>query len=203
VSTLIDNSKRTRWAERFVQHTEFVSHYVHLLRDPRALVRRWLTTYTTNDAIRRQRIRLARTAPRLVCVSIRGDDADVYRYKWLVANRRITRFVERFPGRATLITYRDLVVNTRSTLHALMPRLGLEFQPSQLDYGDAAMAGTRKRRYAEMAKESRIELDTRWRDYLSSSQIRAIESDPAVVDYLRSLGVEMVESGLTMRKTTS
>ena len=199
VWTLIDNSKRTVWAVQFVGHREFESQYIHLVRDPRALVRRWLVTYRSGAARRRQRIRLMREAPRFTGVALMGEDADVYRYKWLTSNRRITRFLQRLPARTSIVTYRDLVLETRSTLESLMTRLRLEFEPAQLGYGNAFMTGTRKRRYTSFARESLIELDTRWQHDLSPVQIRAIEDDSAIRRYLGALQIEMTETGLTKR----
>ena len=62
------------------------------------------------------------------------------------------------------------------------------------------MTGTRKPQYTSFARESRIELDTRWQQDLSPIQIRAIEGDSAIRRYLGSLQIEMMEDGLTKRR---
>src|SRR5262245_3472783 len=46
-SLIVDNSKKTFWAERFLAHPGFRKKILHLIRDPRALVRRWDLMYTT------------------------------------------------------------------------------------------------------------------------------------------------------------
>lgn len=197
ISTLIDNSKKPWWAEKFKTNESFRSTYVHLVRDPRALVRRWLRSYTTARTRRQQRIRLARARPRLLGTSLCGDDVDVYLHKWLVANEEITRFIDRAGQSANLITYHDLVVNTSSSLAALMKVLGLTFDEQQLRYGRAQQMGTYKRDYAALLERSRIELDIRWREELSSEQQRRIETNDAIRAYLARCGLRMTNIGLT------
>lgn len=195
-STLIDNSKRPAWARRFVGNRTFECRYVHLLRDPRALVRRWLDTYTTPRTKRRQRVRVIRAAPHLLGTALMGDEILVYAYKWLIANRRITRFLEATNAEPTIVTYRDIAVDTRHALETLMPRLGLAFEPTQLTFG-GAMSGTSKRRYATQTKSSTITHDTRWREELSHDQLEMVARDRRIQRYLDSLGLEMAADGLT------
>lgn len=196
VSTLVDNSKRPEWARRFLANGVFECRYVHLLRDPRALVWRWLSTYSTSREKRRQRIRLFRAAPRLLATALSGDDTRVYTYKWLVANERITEFLAGHQSLSSIVTYCDIATDTDRTLTNLMPRLGLEFEPTQLAFG-TAMSGTSKRRYAAQMEDSLIARDTRWRDELATKQVEAITSNRDVGRYLGSLGLEMTSEGLS------
>ena len=195
ITTLIDNSKRCTWASRF-DDREVTQRYIHLIRDPRALVRRWMTTHATERSLRRQRVRLARAAPRFLKTAIWADDVLVYVYKWLVTNQRITEFLARRDPSARVVTYRDLALAPRETLERLMGSLALPFEPQQLNYG-AAISGTRKRRYMEHSRKSRIALDTRWQQDLSNEQRAAIETNRFVVDYLASLSLKMTSDGLT------
>ncbi len=194
LSHLIDNSKRPEWARRFPSEA---SRAVHLVRDPRALVSRWLRTYDTGRAFRAQRRRVRRQRPWL---ALRGlDPVDVYLEKWLIANGRITAFIHRRPG-AGPVSYRDLARQTAASLEALMPSLGLAYEPAQIDYGarDSAL-GTRKREYLDSSRQSRIELDLRWQDHLSADQRRRIETNRSVRRYLESIGLVLVDDGLTAK----
>ena len=42
VKVLVDSSKNTFWARRFLHDGRYARKYVHLIRDPRALVRRYV-----------------------------------------------------------------------------------------------------------------------------------------------------------------
>ena len=198
VSTLIDNSKKPAWPRRVGLAGSFDSRFVHLIRDPRALVRRWLSSYATTRVRRRQRIKLARTNPRHLLRACVGSDADVYLYKWLSANRDITRFLEEVDETAPVVTYHDLAVAPHATLQRLMPCWGLDFEPAQLDYGRAAQSGTRKRDYLALAADSGIVFDTRWRNELTAEQRRTIETNREAKQYLARLGIRMTDEGLTL-----
>lgn len=104
---LIDNSKKVRWASRFVGNGDFTPYFVHLIRDPRALVSRWMRTYDTERAKRRQRMRImkARPAYAYAYAALTGSEADVYCYKWLIANRQITDFLARVGQSTNVVTY--------------------------------------------------------------------------------------------------
>lgn len=194
LSHLVDNSKRPEWARRFPPET---AHYVHLIRDPRALVSRWLRTYDTAQAHGAQRRRVRRQRPWLALRKL--DPLDVYVQKWLLANQRISRFTARHSGIGP-ISYRDLALQPAATLGSLMPALGLEYQSRQIDYGaqDSAL-GTRKRDYLDTNRQSRIELDLRWQAQLTASQRQRIEASAAIRRYLIRVGLALVDDGLTAR----
>src|SRR5688572_17182350 len=40
VKLLVDTTKGIRWAARFLEHNHFDRKYIHLIRDPRAILRR-------------------------------------------------------------------------------------------------------------------------------------------------------------------
>lgn len=191
LSHLIDNSKRPSWAKRF---PEVSSYYVHLIRDPRALVARWMRTYGA-DAHRRQRRRVLRRRPWVLTEA--ADPTAVYLHKWLLSNHAITRFLQR-RERASVVTYRDLALKTEATLSRLMPAFDLRFEPGQIDYGSAVAAlGTRKREYQDAAAQSAIEIDRRWQEELDDAQRRRIEEHRGVRRYLSALGLTMTEDGLS------
>jgi hypothetical protein len=60
ISTVIDNSKKVRWAGRFLDMPGYTRKYIHLIRDPRALVRRWLLNEDTVSKKRKVRLTTAR-----------------------------------------------------------------------------------------------------------------------------------------------
>ena len=60
ISVMVDASKNTFWARRFLNNDRYVRKYVHLIRDPRAMVRRWMLTFTTPKQQMNQRLRIAK-----------------------------------------------------------------------------------------------------------------------------------------------
>ena len=191
---LVDNSKRPEWARRCAVAGDA---YVHLLRDPRALVSRWLTTYDTDRAMAAQRRRVLRRRPWLL---LRGPGAaEVLVEKWLTANRGIDRFLRHRGPRAQL-TYLDLAREPAATLEHAMPCLGLEFESRQLDYGRAGGSlGTRKRDYLTATRASRIEVDLRWQETLGAADRAAVERHSGIRRYLAGHGIRLTADGLTAR----
>lgn len=197
---LADNSKRPEWARRFPAANRSL---IHLVRDPRALVARWLRTYDTAQARRQQWRRVVTRRPTALWFA--RDAIDTFIEKWLLSNRAISRFIEHQapansadPGR--LVTYHDLARTPEQTLTALMPALGLHFDPEQLRYGSAGgQLGTRKRDYQDAARTSTIELDLRWRESLPAADAQRVAQHPGVRRYLAELGLSMTDIGLTGR----
>lgn len=197
VDTLVDNSKRVEWARRFVANTDFEAHFVHLIRDPRALVRRWGLTYDDTRKQRRQRIRVIRSRPHWMLPALFNDQEDVYCRKWLISNQRISHFLADCGQSANVVTYHDLARHTSSVLGGLMPRLGLAFDPLQLNFGEVAHHGTMKREYLEQSRRSEIKLDLRWQQEMTSDAIRRVSEHAGIVRYLAAHNVRMIDDGLT------
>jgi len=84
VTCLVDASKNVRWAERFMGSTNFKRKYIHLIRDPRALIRRWAVTYTARKQRIHTRWKLTRRQPLLAPQLLFGRLHDVYMYNWLL-----------------------------------------------------------------------------------------------------------------------
>ncbi len=64
VSIIIDASKKTKWAEYFLKNNEFDVKFIHLIRDPRALVLKWMKHYKGSKAELRERIKQVRNFPK-------------------------------------------------------------------------------------------------------------------------------------------
>lgn len=197
VTTLIDNSKRTGWAKRHMKNRDLEIIPVHLIRDPRALIRYWMLSYQTDKALRRQRIRHSRMAPLQAPALLTCKPLELYIRKWLIRNEEISQLLARTGYRRNLVSYHDLAVSPAQTLARLMPLLDLEYEPEQLNYGAVEQHGTRKREYESATTSSRIELDVRWQSFLDQSQISRVSEDGRLADYLLRTGLCFSESGLT------
>lgn len=199
VCCLVDNSKKADWASKFVGHAEIDARFIHLIRDPRALVRRWEKTYDSADAKRSQRRRLVRANPRYLLKAFTGSEHEIYLYKWLQANQEITSFLARTGQSANVVTYRDLAADTEQALQRLMPQLGLDYAVSQLAFGEVEHRGTLKKEYLEQSKRSEIRLDMRWLQELPEKAQEMIAENRDVQRYLSELGLHLRPDGLSRR----
>lgn len=202
VEVLVDNSKPYRgWADRFLDDSKYQRKYIHLIRDPRALVRRWMTK-NPPEKQRRDRWKtvwkLVRAHPGLAPSIIRSDLSFVYMYQWLIQNERITRFIQQNNVDANIVTYHDLAKETPRELKRLTEWIGLEYQATQLEYWNFQHHGTQKPEY-EWVKEAKTtqHFDARWKTFLKPEVATAIAANPASNDYLAKLGVKFVADGLT------
>lgn len=197
ITTLVDNSKRVSWCQALMKNPDLEVHPVHLIRDPRALLRYWLISYDNPKKIRRQRIRLSRMAPLQAPALLSCPPLELYTRKWLIRNLQATRLLQRAGQPANLVTYHDLATSPARALEALMPRFGLDYEAGQLRYGEAQQHGTQKRDYQAASSRSAIELDVRWQDYLHEAQIRTVLEDARLISYLNRLGLSFGRDGLT------
>lgn len=197
LTTLVDNSKRVAWCASLLQNPALKVYPVHLIRDPRALLRFWQIRYDNPKKVRRQRVRACRAAPaqthRLLTCSAR----ELYLRKWLIRNQEATALLARAGSRGNTVTYRDLATQPELTLRRLMPLLGLDYQAQQLRYGDADHRGTEKAEYQSASVDSVINLDVRWQTDLSAEDARAATEYEPLNRYLASLGLEFKADGLT------
>lgn len=197
VAALIDNSKRIGWCRKLLKNDRLQVVPLHLIRDPRAMFRYWMLRYDTARKRRRQRLRLARQAPLQAPVLLTCRPGELYLRKWLIDNAEVSRLLRATGHAANVVTYHDLATRTAETLERLMPRLGLDYEPRQLRYGEADQHGTLKTDYREATQASRIELDVRWQTFLSATEARAIAEDERLRRYLEDLGLELTPQGLT------
>ena len=187
----IDNSKKPRWAKHFLTLQGFERKYIHLIRDPRALVRRWLLAdKRRKTGVRR---RTARRCWRHAWNILTGSEANIYLWKWLYQNREITRLIRRNALDARIITYRDLVARSAETLTELMNWLGLEYEPSQTEYWRFVHHGTVKRNYLRPPESGRPIPDQRWKDFLDDRAQDLAFRHPAVRAYLSDIQVDFDE----------
>lgn len=197
VTTLIDNSKRPGWAKQHIKNPDLEIIPVHLVRDPRALIRYWILSYQTDRELRQQRIRHSRMAPLQAPTLLTCGPLELFIRKWLIRNEQISRLLARTGHSDNLVSYHDLAVSPERTLARLMPQLGLEYEGEQLNYGAAEQHGTHKREYESATSSSKIELDVRWQDFLDQGQISRVTGDRRLTDYLLRTGLSFSESGLT------
>jgi hypothetical protein len=193
-AVLIDNSKNTFWARCYLDDGRYAKKYIHLIRDPRALVRRWMLTFTTPKQKLNQRLRVAKESPRRAVPALLGSPATVYLDKWLLRNQEITRFIAENDLDSIVTTYEDLATNTAGELTRLCDWIGLKFEPPQMDYWSFQHHGTQKKDYA--GTKERL-FDLRWKEFLKPAVAAKITRYRPVNDYLKSLSLRFTDNGLT------
>ena len=193
---LVDNSKKIGWAEKFINNPELEAICIHLIRDPRALARRWDKTFTDENA-HRQRVKLALKQPLYGLKTVFKSNYDVYAYKWLIQNTRITNFLAKTNQQKNVISYSDLVSDTSAVLEKIMKQVGLNFEEGQLNYGRSKHIGTIKKDYVEQTKNSTIEEDLRWKEDLPPSASDGIKKNKDINRYLKSINLKWTNNGIS------
>ena len=193
---LIDASKKTSWAERFLNDPTYERKYLHLIRDPRALVRRYALRSSAKKK-RQLRWKLARTFPALAASIWFANENDLWMYRWLMQNLEITQFIRQNKLDANVVTYRELATNQASELDRLMKWIGLPFEPAQLEYWNKDHIGTQKRNY-EWVKEQKTKqhFDTRWKTDLPTEIQSRVANNDRVLNYLADIKISLLEDGL-------
>jgi hypothetical protein len=198
VRFLIDTSKRLSWASRFTRHHEYAMKYLHLIRDPMALIRRWGLDRMTRKQLFHIRWKVMRALPRLAGMLALSPMSDVYLYYWLIQNKDTTQFIKKNNLDAAVVTYRDLARDPAGELTRLMSWLGLAYEPTQLEYWNITHHGTQKSGYEWIKKEKKQDyIDLRWQTELPQEMIRRVVDNPMVNAYLTELGLAFVPDGLT------
>jgi hypothetical protein len=199
LTTLVDNSKRVEWCARLRQITDVDVRPIHLIRDPRALVRYWFRTYTDSRRVRQQRIRHARMAPMSAFHLLTCPELDLYIGKWLIRNKAITDMLQKMQCSHHVVSYHDLATQTSVALPLIMEFLNLTYERSQLDYGRVEQHGTLKREYKRATEASQITFDTRWDQDLDSEQIDYISNHQSIAEYLESINMRLGRRGITRK----
>ena len=202
VTTVIDNSKKVRWACRFTNRPGYTRKYIHLIRDPRALVRRWMITFNEKEK-RKMRLKTARRCWPHAWDILTGDEANVYVWDWLYENRQIADFVDRHKLDAKVVTYHDLVFKTDEVLSELMTWLGYEYEPGQKNYWDFIHHSSAKSSYMQLSANSEKIFDQRWKSFLSEQVKERIFTHPHINSYAKQIGVFFdKEKGLLSTNST-
>lgn len=199
INTAIDNSKKIRWAQDFVDRPGFDKKYIHLIRDPRALVRRWMLTFDTPKMKGKKRRTMARRFWPHAWDILTGDQENVYIWKWLYQNKMITEFIENNNLDAQLVTYHDLVFHPNKVLGDLMKWIGHTYDPSQKEYWNSTHHGTVKSLYIKPPENTDKIFDQRWKTFLDEGTQMKIWHHPQIKKYLDSIGLTFdVDTGLCL-----
>lgn len=202
VPLLIDNTKRPRWAERFLDNPAYDRKFVHLIRDPRAIIRRYRLRSHFRKQLR-ERWRLFRQVPE-VRTSIFFQSPDlVWLYAWLRQNREITRFLTERRLDHLVVSYRDLARHPAAEVRRIVEWAGLPFESAQLEYWNFEHVGTEKRGYEWVKKDKVTFIDLRWQTDLSPQLRQRVHADRIVRRYLELLNLRMGEDGLTRLAETA
>jgi hypothetical protein len=190
-TALIDASKQIfGWADRFVGRSDYERKYIHLIRDPRALVRRWALNSNYKRWLKRRRY----VARRWPAVALAGN-YDVYAHLWLAYNLDISEFLAKHNLPSVLVTYEDLARHTEREVSRLCRFIGLPYEPAQLDYWNFQHHGTQKKDY--VGKHERT-FDIRWKQFLTPAEANRIITNPKIIAYLAAQGLASDENGLTL-----
>ena len=180
-SLLVDNSKKLQWAERFLDHPGFNKRFVHLVRDPRALVRRWDLTITDPREVRKRRWHVMRANPPRAFHALFAPKRKLWLYKWLAQNRGITQFLRSRSLDHKVVTYCDLARDPDGELRRLMDWIGLPYEPTQTEYWNFDHHGSQKVDYEWVKSEKRRFVDARWKEYLTPAEQESFGTDPDVL----------------------
>ena len=195
VSVLVDASKKPKWFKHFINTEDFDIRLIHLVRDPRALVRRWLMRFDEQATGRREKYKQIRRNPLHAFNLIFSDSLTVSVYKWYSQNREIKTFIENTGLPSKVVTYREIAMEPDVALEKLCEFTGLDYENAQKRYWEFEHHGTEKPQYREgLSNGSGI--DIRWKEYLNPEQVSRIESNKAVNKLLAQLNLRYGRYGL-------
>jgi lambda repressor-like predicted transcriptional regulator len=192
---LVDTSKKTSWAERFLEDHRYEKKFIHLIRDPRALVRRW--ALDKEMSLLHERKKLVRYSLDNMKVALLGDSTDVFINKWLKQNRIIADFISEHQLDALTVTYHDLIRHEDRVLHELMRWLGSGYETGQSDYWNFKHHGSTKTEYEWVNQKKIKHFDCRWKESLSQSQQKKVSTHIGVQKFLQQRSLVMTADGLT------
>jgi len=194
IDVVVDHSKKISWAERYLdQRDRYDIKFIHLVRDPRSLVRRWDLQFKEKSKLV-QRWKLIRKSKDMLLHAPFCDDTTLYTYKWLCQNRLISRFFVKNNLQSCVLTYRDLVMDTENQLRRLNDFIGIEYEPQEATYWTTQQHGSGK--ISDILHNEGIQLDVRWQDYLSPQQKQLVVENRLVTEYLDKLNITFQDDGL-------
>jgi len=197
VATVVDNSKKPDWAQRFLGLGDYDLRFLHLVRDPRALVRRWALTCKERGEVLKTRLRTARRLLPHAFDILSGPEDNVYAHKWVMQNREITTFLNRHQLSHRLVAYRELVQFPDRVVGDIMGWLGHQYEPSQLGYWNFTHHGSQKARYMKPPEGGKFH-DQRWRTDLDVAVQERVAHHPQVNAYLAQIGMRLQDDGLVL-----
>jgi len=197
VECLVDNSKKPYWFEEMVNLPGIELKVIHLVRDPRALVRRWRLTYATRKLELQQRWRQFRWWHGKPEILFSRSMLSTYIHKWIWQNRDIRQFISKYNLDHRTLLYRDLAQAPAQTLAPVVSWLGLTFEPEQIEYWNFPHHGTQKEEY-EWVKTQGVTgyVDLRWQEFLEDEELHTITSHELLAGFMRSVEVEFGDDGL-------
>jgi len=197
VEILVDASKKPKWFKNFVDDERYDIRLIHLVRDPRALARRWLMRFEEKHIGLQERIKQCRKHPHKLLLFVFGDLLTVCIYKWVSQNRKIAKFVRKTGLPFRTITYRELALDPDSTLKGICDWVGLDYEPQQKNYWEFEHHGTQKHEYEWVRKQGGAQyFDQRWKDYLTQRQVQRIEGSHVTKRLLGHLSLKFCPKGL-------
>jgi hypothetical protein len=200
IEVLVDNSKKPSWAARFLDDGRYEKRFIHLVRDPRALMRRWAMDYAEPRKRIEQRITWTRRRPDLALPLLLSSHARFFLYKWLAKNQEISRFIDRHGLESRVITYHDLAKSPHDSLREIVEWLGLEYEAEQVEYWRFEHHGSQKAEYEWVKRERTQFIDLRWQSFLSEADQQWAIGHARVTRYLAEIGLEFAPEGLTRSK---
>ena len=196
VRLLVDNTKRVHWAERFLTNSNYDKKFIHLIRDPRAIIRRFAMRSRFRKKLR-ERWKIFREVPEVRASIFFVREHVVWLYSWLRKNREITDFLAAHQLDHHVVTYRDLARDPGTEVRRVMEWTGLNYEPGQLEYWNFDHVGTEKRAYEWVKEQKTTFIDLRWQTELPAAAQEACRRDSYVASYIASLSLRMVDDGLT------
>ena len=174
---LIDNSKETGWADKFLYHDRFQAKLIHLVREPRG----WFASEK-----RRTEMSVADAMQR-----------------WLGNNANIKNFIEKNQAQHMLVFYDDLAREPKRYFPQLCDFIGMPFETTALEYWNFQHHGpggngaaydvigqypnsiliTGDDKYYQQ-KSKQPFYDQRWKKHLNTEQISYIEQNPEIKAFL-------------------
>jgi len=197
ITHLIDASKKTSWAKHFLENPNYKLKFIHLVRDPRALVRKWDLHYPN---LTKQKIKQFRFFPSKIPQLFWRPAWQTYSLKWVEKNYEIYKFTKKFHLDSKTITYEELAMNPESTLSSLMGWLDLDFEKTQIKYWEHEHHGTQKQKYNSNLEDNRSFVDIRWKKDISSIEQEKIISSPNILQLTSLLDLEINENGIFQKK---
>jgi len=197
VEVLIDASKKPKWFKDFVGDVRYDVRLIHLIRDPRALARRWLMRFEEKNIGLRERIKQWRKRPYKLFLFIFCDLLTICIYKWVSQNMEIASFVRKSGLPSKVITYRELALETDSILGDICKWVDIEYEPQQKRYWEFSHHGTQKHEYEWVREQGGAQIfDQRWKSYLNKEQIERVENGRVIKDLLGELSLNICTEGL-------